>query len=469
MLCQSPFTQLNASQDCKQLYQFLDFCRQQSIADQQAKIASVALELSAIDPLVVLDRIVQPNQPHFYLEQRDEQKAIVAIDTVLEFQTSGSQRFLTAQPFIHSAIEQLITNNSSIAIPRFFCSFTFFEQTQSAFPAASVFLPRWQIERWGDRSTAIANVLIQEQSNLTQITHMLWQELQQIRLAEYEFLSFAPGLTTLLQGWEMIDRHDFAATVSTALQSIERHRFRKVVLAHAVDVISRLPFQPGRSLHNLRQLYPDCTVFSIGNGQGQSFIGASPERLLNLHQRQLITDALAGSAPRGRTAAEDARLGQDLETNPKERYEHQVVVDFIYHSLTHLGLAPRFASSPTLLKLSNIQHLHTPIRAIVPAHLDPLSILSQLHPTPAVAGMPRVAACDQISQLEPFERSLYAAPLGWIDAEGNAEFVVGIRSALLEGDRARLYAGAGIVSGSDPEREAAEVNLKLQALLRALT
>lgn len=125
-------------------------------------------------------------------------------------------------------------------------------------------------------------------------------------------------------------------------------------------------------------------------------------------------------------------------------------------------------SLPHLLQLPNIQHLRTLITAEVPQHLHLLEILAALHPTPAVAGMSREVAQQQIHKQETFERHLYAAPLGWIDYQGNGEFTVGIRSALINGSQARLYAGAGIVAGSDPQRELAEIQLKLHTLLDAL-
>ncbi len=123
---------------------------------------------------------------------------------------------------------------------------------------------------------------------------------------------------------------------------------------------------------------------------------------------------------------------------------------------------------PQLLKLSTIQHLHTPIQGCVTEGLSALDLVAALHPTPAVAGTPTDLACDLIRRWEEFDRSLYAAPVGWIDAQGEGEFVVGIRSALLEPERLQLFAGAGIVRDSDPEREIAEVQLKLGALLQAL-
>jgi menaquinone-specific isochorismate synthase len=189
--------------------------------------------------------------------------------------------------------------------------------------------------------------------------------------------------------------------------------------------------------------------------------------LVSLHQRRLSTVALAGSVARGKTPTEDAQLANRLLSSHKEKHEHQVVIDSIAQHLRNLGLSPQLDPA-RLLQLPNIQHLQTPIRAIVPSGVHLLDAVAELHPTPAVAGAPRLLACEQIRAFEPFERSLYAAPIGWIDAAGNGEFAVGIRSAILQGRQARLFAGAGIVSGSTPEKELAEVQLKLQALLNAL-
>jgi menaquinone-specific isochorismate synthase len=218
----------------------------------------------------------------------------------------------------------------------------------------------------------------------------------------------------------------------------------------------------------LRQRHADCHIFSTANGNGQVFLGASPERLLRIRDRTLYTEAIAGSAPRGTTAAEDEQLGQTLSSSLKELHEHQLVVNFISQQLTQLGLEPQRSPFPRLLKLLNIQHLHTPIHANLTPELNALEVLALLHPTPAVAGVPQAPACALIQQQESFQRSLYAAPLGWINHRGDSEFIVGIRSALLDGSVSRLYAGAGIVRGSHPDQEMSEIELKLQTLLTAL-
>lgn len=259
----------------------------------------------------------------------------------------------------------------------------------------------------------------------------------------------------------------FKISVESTLKSIQSNQFNKLVLAHPLDLIASQEFSITHCLNNLRQYHPDCYVFALSNGQGNSFIGASPERLISVSKQQLLTDALAGSAPRGKTQKEDQSFAQMLLNNQKERREHQVVIDFITDRLKQLGLKPQF-SPMKVLQLSNIQHLWTPIYSQLPPQIHPLEIVAQLHPTPAVAGFPTEIACQEIRRYENFKRGLYAAPLGWINYQGNSEFIVGIRSALISGNQARLYAGAGIVEGSEPDKELAEIQLKFQGLLRAL-
>jgi menaquinone-specific isochorismate synthase len=182
----------------------------------------------------------------------------------------------------------------------------------------------------------------------------------------------------------------------------------------------------------------------------------------------LQTDALAGSAPRGCSEVEELHLAKDLLANTKERLEHQVVIDFIQQRLRQLGMTPQFLPTQ-LLQLANIQHLHTPLQAILPEPLHLLDVVAALHPTPAVAGFPQQIACDYIQHHETFSRSRYAAPVGWVDLDGNGEFAVGIRSAIIQKATARLFAGAGIVAGSNPTQEFSEIQLKLQALLSTFT
>jgi menaquinone-specific isochorismate synthase len=463
------------------LYHFLAAHTRQAVSDHSFsadlsrspthpshQIVSIAAAIDPIDPLVVLDQLAVPQQPKFYFETRSQGLAIAAIGATAQLQIDGRDRFTQAKTWIRQTLSRLRRVGDStvpLASPRFFCSFGFFDHAagDAVFPATTVILPSWQIVRQGDRSSVLANLVLEPTRSLAQTVDEFWQTLQKIRAIKHHLLQPSIDQRALLHLQDVVEPQRFCQAVQSVLRPIQAQTLHKVVLAHAIDLQSPLPFQVVQSLQRLRSVYPDCHLFLNSNGKGQHFIGASPERLIQLQDGELLTDALAGSAPRGRTPSEDAQIADRLVNHPKELHEHTLVRDFILDQLAQVGLRAR--SAPLrLLQLSNIQHLHTPIHATVPHQHHLLDLVAQLHPTPAVAGLPRAKACDLIQQHEAFARSLYAAPIGWVDQQGNGEFVVGIRSALIDGCHARLYAGAGIVAGSDPDRELAEVQLKLRAM-----
>lgn len=468
----------NLLQDRNQLHQFLLNCQQSLTEKDRTKIVSISQEIYPLDPLAVLQEIAEPCQRHFYFEKRDpisgKSFAIAALDSAIHLTVAGTERFALAQNFIQSCLARTITIGTErlpFSGPHFFCSFAFFDEnvaTNSYFPPGTVFLPKWQITRLKDSCTIVANAIINKDINVKILTENIWQSFDKFESKQYQKITTSSNNSISLKQIPVNDSAQFKTSVKSALKLIYSQYFSKIVLSQAINVISQTPFSLIDSLNNLRLTYPGCYVFSTSNGKGQNFIGASPERLISIQNNQLVTDALAGSAPRGKTEVEDANLGKGLLNSEKDLREHQVVIDFIVDRLSKLGINPDFSPVPRLLQLSNIQHLWTPIRARIPRDIHLLKILAQLHPTPAVAGVPRDIALEQIRGCESCDRSLYAAPLGWIDRTGNGEFAVGIRSALIDGDRAILYAGAGIVAGSEPEKELAEIQLKLQALLNAL-
>ncbi|WP_341527849.1 isochorismate synthase MenF [Nostoc sp. UHCC 0302] len=456
----------------KDLYQFLLRVQEKCVKNNCRQIVSISQAIDLVDPLVVLDQLTQANEINFYFEDRGKGEAIAAIDAVAKLQIDGTDRFAKAENFIKSCLKNIVNFanvNQPFSGPHFFCYFSFFDKNIQAdypFPSATVFLPRWQVAVKNQRCTLVTNTIINASVNIKKILQTVQSKIEHIQSLNY----YSPKIDLFSSSFckkSEVDAARFKRSVSSALEKIRSSHLSKIVLADTLDVRSSNHFDLFKSLNNLRQVHPNCYIFSTSNGKGQNFIGASPERLISINNQQLITDALAGSAPRGKTPAEDAASANRLLNSEKEKHEHLLVLDFITQRLSQLGLLPQVLA-PRLRQLSNIQHLWTPISAIVPASVHPLQIVSQLHPTPAVAGAARDVACAEIRRYENFERGLYAAPLGWIDSQGNCEFIVGIRSALIDGDRARLYAGAGIVAGSDPEKEFAEVQLKLQALLKAL-
>lgn len=461
--------------DDKELCQLLLNCQEKALRQGKSMIVSLTQEIELIDPLAVLQTAlkVNPKQLHFYWQNNRKQEAVIALGRTRHFTLNKGNRFQSSQHFIQTCLDRTEVKGDlelPWSGPHFFSNFTFFERNSRSFapfPMATVFLPQLQIARQNNRSVLVANFNVYPHLDLTDAIAQLKRQIlllsQSNNLAQKGILKTdsAPAATQIQTA------HPFKAAVTSALKSIQARHFSKIVLAHTLDAIAPHSFNLVESLDNLRQSHPDCYIFSVSNGKGMNFIGASPERLISIQNQHLVTDALAGSSPRGKTAFEDAQLTQSLLDNEKERREHQAVSDFIYNRLCELGLRPQ-RSRLRVLKLSHIQHLWTPIQASLSDRIHPLDIIAKLHPTPAVAGVPTAISCEQIRHYEPFDRSLYAAPLGWIDRQGNSEFIVGIRSAFIQDNRARLYAGAGIVAGSNPDKELAEVQLKLQTMLKAL-
>ncbi|MEH2274995.1 MAG: isochorismate synthase [Nostoc sp.] len=456
----------------KDLYQFLVVVQEKCVNNNCRQIVSISQEIDLVDPLLVLDKLTQANEINFYFEDKGKGEAIAAIDAVTKLQIDGADRFTKAENFIKSCLKNIINFgnvNQPFSGPHFFCYFSFFDknsQVDYPFPSATIFLPRWQVAVKNQRCILVTNIIINENVNIQRLLETVQNKIEFLQSLEY-YSANIDSFPAKFSNKSVTNAAQFKRSVVSALEKIRSSHLSKIVLADILDVKSSNHFDLVKSLNNLRQIHPNCYIFSTSNGKGQNFIGASPERLISINNQQLITDALAGSAPRGKTPAEDAANANRLLNSAKEKHEHSLVLNFITQRLCQLGLLPQILA-PRLRQLSNIQHLWTPISAMVPANIHPLKIVAQLHPTPAVAGAARDVACAEIRRYENFERGLYAAPLGWIDSQGNCEFIVGIRSALVYGDRARLYAGAGIVAGSNPDKEFAEVQLKLQALLKAL-
>jgi salicylate biosynthesis isochorismate synthase/menaquinone-specific isochorismate synthase len=257
------------------------------------------------------------------------------------------------------------------------------------------------------------------------------------------------------------------AVVDT-IEDIAHGRLEKLVLARSCTVTANRLLDCGRIVHHLRKTYPSCVLFWIGTPQGD-FLGATPEPLVRLSGQCVSTAAIAGSTAPGTSAADASALAQALKRSDKDRLEHAIVVRAIADTLRTVCATLDVALEPHLLRLDNVQHLMTPIAGQLRSPHHVLDLVERLHPSPAVAGHPRAAALQLLPQREALSRGWYAGPIGWMDARHDGEFAVAIRSALVRGAEASLYAGAGIVAGSDPEAELGETRLKLQPLLSALT
>ncbi|MCX7621021.1 MAG: isochorismate synthase [Acidimicrobiales bacterium] len=257
---------------------------------------------------------------------------------------------------------------------------------------------------------------------------------------------------------------EWCAAVAEAREAIRSGHARKVVLAREIVVSTSAPVSKYAVLSRLRTAYPGCYLYAV-----DALVGASPELLVARSGEIVRSHPMAGTAPRSGDPTTDARLAAGLLASTKDQEEHRITIDMVHDTLLPWCSYLDEEAEPSIVAIANVQHLATMVEGRLsspPASV--IELMTALHPTPAVCGHPREAALALIAKYEGLDRGAYAGPVGWVDAAGNGEWAVGIRCAAIDGTTARLYAGVGVVADSDPRKELAETQAKLQALLGAI-
>jgi menaquinone-specific isochorismate synthase len=259
---------------------------------------------------------------------------------------------------------------------------------------------------------------------------------------------------------------DWERAVATAVSRIRAGRLGKVVLSRDLYATTSAEIDTRVLLTRLAGRYPDCYTFACAG-----LVGATPELLISRQDADISSLVLAGTIPRGRDTAEDTALGARLLGSAKDVAEHEYAVAGVRATLAPLCETLSVDPRPSLLRLANVQHLATRVRGRLAGsgtEHSVLALVAALHPTGAVCGTPTETAMELIRELEGMDRGRYAGPVGWMDAQGNGEWCIALRCAEIEGSRARLFAGCGIVAGSDPETELAEAQIKFRPMQFAL-
>lgn len=388
--------------------------------------------------------------PLFYFENPSRGTAVLALGAAAEIRAAGAGRFGEAARAARSLFAALAPSDPP---PLLVGGFAFSpdgprERAWREFPALRFVLPElaW-IRRGGTvHLLRVESSLVSPPATAPRAASPVRPALPRLRRTE------APG-----------EHGRWRAAVEDARRAIAAGRFAKVVIARRSVLRAERPFAPAPLLAAARAARPACTSFWIRAGE-TSFVGSSPELLLRLRGRRLETEALAGSAARGATVAEDERLGERLLGSEKERREHDLVVESIRAALGPLSRSLVASNPPGLLRLPEAQHLQTGVRAELDDGTSLLEAAGRLHPTAAVCGWPRTPARAWIARAER-DRGWYSGAVGWLDAAGDGELVVALRCGLIDSGALSLWAGAGIVEGSDPDAEFAETEAKLAALL----
>jgi menaquinone-specific isochorismate synthase len=270
-----------------------------------------------------------------------------------------------------------------------------------------------------------------------------------------------PGELRYAHGEVAVTR--FRTAVTEAVARIDRGELEKVVLAHDLLAVADADVDPRYVLGGLAAANPDCWTYAV-----EGLVGATPELLISRVGDRVLSRVLAGTAPRGGDVDDDRRLVAGLVASDKDQQEHRLAVESLVDALEPHVTGLRAPEEPGVLELSNVTHLATDVTADLHDHAHVLDLLAALHPTAAVGGTPREAALTAIAELEGMHRGRYTGPTGWVDASGDGEWGIALRCAQLDGRSARLFAGCGIVAGSDADAEVLEAQAKFVPVRDAL-
>ncbi|MTI88696.1 MAG: isochorismate synthase [Balneolaceae bacterium] len=448
--------------------------------EQQDRYLSCSISITEVDPLAVLEQHGQTHAFQYYWEKPSDKFAIAAAGTLERIQSTGSGRFKESSSKgkeLLSRVQHVSSLQHHLATVHLLGGFSFFDHNIGdawrEFGAGSFTLPEWTIVREGRFTVLTITKGITPSGSIQEIYNRFLTTLNELeevcKAGSYSIPAKKSWKTDVnVPDAYSLENKQWTDAIENATDLIKSGEFKKVVLARQLKVKLNQPVSDTHILNNLRHQYPDCFSFLIRQNAESSFIGCTPERLASFKKRLVFTEGLAGSISRGKTASEDAVLEHELLHSKKDLSEHSFVLDAIEENLNRFSEVLEHPEKPKIKKLSNVQHLYTPVRAKIRDDVSRTEVLAKLHPTPAVGGYPREQAVPFIHKLEHFDRGWYAAPIGWINAHGEGEFAVAIRSGLIKKEEVCFFAGCGIVRDSDPQKEWEETNLKFIPMLTAL-
>jgi salicylate biosynthesis isochorismate synthase/menaquinone-specific isochorismate synthase len=458
-------------------------CLQQAVRKArrlgQPVLASITMPLPAdVDPSAVVACSRRPGEPWFVLEQPDRgRRALAGLGETIGLQATGPRRFAQIaerwRALSATAVSDC-TDEPAGCGPVALGGFAFAPEGGGAphwqgFKPASMSVPEallTRVEQDGQRVVRLTLAAMAQPDDLVEdLLARLLARTAELKQRPLPLLDPAP--TGVFQVASAMPPEHFEAAVTRAKEKIAAGELQKIVLAREVQVHAPVAYDPAAVFGVLREEFPSCFVFCVGRGEA-ALVAASPELLVRREGQRVNTLALAGSTRRSADPAVDDHLGEQLLRDGSYREEHAIVARRIERILSPHSIWVTAAAEPELVRIANIQHLATPIRAQLAAPMEALELAGLMHPTPAVGGEPLPVAAPLIPALEGLDRGWYSGPVGWADATGDGEFCVALRCALLRGNVARCFAGNGIVRDSDPASELAETEIKLQALLPLL-
>jgi menaquinone-specific isochorismate synthase len=410
----------------------------------------------------LLNYTKQNKKKALFWSKPSEKYSFIAIDKVIDFPT-GKEDLVNQINKIRNNIRANFFDKEELKIPNIVGGIKFNNGENSVwkdFIFNDWFLPRFVFLKNGDKYYLIVNVAPEE--DLDKISSGIDKIYEIATDGEdcHKQKHQAPKLV-----WQSeIGKEEWSDKISRALDLIKKEEVSKIVISRFIHNKITSEVNYSTLLNKLSENFPYCTIFGY-QSNNSFFFGATPETLFSVYKSSLETDALAGSISRGKTIYEDEILANELLSSDKNLREHRKVVEFILSQLEKHAKTIVYRDVPKIRKLRNIQHLWTPIKAQLNENANLLSLLYDLHPTPAVCGSPKEKAHEKIYEIENFERGLFTGVIGWLNFNNIGDFSVAIRSALINNNDLYAYAGCGIVKGSDAAEEFSETELKLKPIL----
>jgi isochorismate synthase len=437
-------------------------------------LVSVAEQVTVADPSAAVMASRREGEPWFCFEQPDRDRfAVAGLGQVTDLRATGPDRFTTMSAMWRRIATQALCSGPA-EIPGSgliaFGGFAFSPDGCSSmrwsdFHGGSLIVPELTMARDGERTVMTFNAEVAPDDVAADVLARVGTRVRELR--ELPIPMYDPAPVGDFRVASVMPPSHYEEAVARAVSRIRAGELEKIVLAREVEVEAPQPYEAAPIIGLLREAFPSSFVYAVGRGQSV-FLGATPELLIRREGQRASTLALAGSARRSAAPATDTHRGEQLLRSAKNREENAIVVRRIVRTLRRHAVWVTAAEEPVLVRVANIQHLGTPVRAQLASSIGVVELAGRLHPTPAVGAEP-AAALGLIPALEGLDRGWYAGPVGWTDTSGDGEFCVALRGALLHGSRACCYAGCGVVADSEPAAELAETEVKLTVMLPTLS
>lgn len=429
----------------------------------------VSFKLPAIDFQTEnkLSAFIEKYSRFFYFENAHENFSLTGFGTALELSGNGLGRFSSISKSVRELQNKIISNwkDEQNDFPLICGAMKFTaehsEEEWQDFKDSDWFVPEFLLVKKANSQKLFYN-FVNRNSSLKKHVDKFTQRLEAQLINQNRSENKASNILSA-KGFSPKDKKKWKSLITDILNKISDNEISKIVVSRRVEMILSAELNWDEIRKYFANNYADCSIF-IYHKNKSTFCGATPERLIKFHSKNVTIDVLAGSISRGKNIDEDKKLESVMLNSSKLNHEHELVVHQIKKAISKY-VTKIFTDKIPIKKLQNIQHLHTILRSELLADINMFEIIEAIYPTAAICGEPRDKALSLLKKIEDYNRGLYSGIIGYFNLSDEGDFVIGIRSALLYENKLFAYAGCGIVEGSDPEKEFEETDLKLKVIL----